>query len=796
MKTKIILLCIVFITNIHCFFIYAQVKEVYESEGKDFYLTFMPNYHNNFDTNTNSLYIFITSKTKTTGSIYYKNYNNGLYKDTVYNFQINYPNEIHTFKLTSNNYELQGFNHSGTLLPNDAIIIDNEKVTKNKTFHIKTTEKSTVYAVESADKTAEAFIVLPTPSLGKEYFILTYKSDGKAYDVFKSIKGQSTPSQFAIVATEDSTSIFIKPSCPTFINGTTNQNIILNKGEVYFVQANITYNNLYNDLTGTYISSNKNIAVFAGHQRASIPTNPDFQNPSRDCLIEQLIPVNAWGKNAIIIPFIAPVTGGKSDNTLYPDIYRVIASKDSSIIILNGQEIGILNAGETLEGNLIPGLITSNKPIMVAQYNKTTQLSNYGSGFKISGDPSMLIVPPVEQYKKSYNIVNVQLQNDILEQYLNIISSDSSINKIYIDNQLIPESEFKKIKNTGFSYAQIKTTDGGHNITSEDNIGVQIYGYGTAISYSYTGGMNLKNLEKEKIVKIIDTCNNINNILYNETFSSGIKYYEILSKNNCNIIEKSLSKHNLQLEITKLDISKIAFYSLKIVDIYNEETIFYDTIDIYLLTPSITDNLDFGNCKIGSVYSRKFYVKNNSSKSIDINANNLFLYNKTNFTISQEQFPATLNIDDSMLVTIYYSPLNINHIDYDTLEVRFSSVCKNNKYIYLQGTPIADTLNFNIKCNIPIQMIADSISNYINLPIIYPNPTKTQTLYKFYIPKDENINISIFDINGNYITNILNSFLKQGVYEIVLPINNLPAGEYIIKQKIKNTTNINKLIKL
>ena len=173
-----------------------------------------------------------------------------------------------------------------------------------------------------------------------------------------------------------------------------------------------------------------------------------------------------------------------------------------------------------------------------------------------------------------------------------------------------------------------------------------------------------------------------------------------------------------------------------------------------------------------------------------------FLYNKTNFTISQEQFPATLNIDDSMLVTIYYSPLNINHIDYDTLEVRFSSVCKNNKYIYLQGTPIADTLNFNIKCNIPIQMIADSISNYINLPIIYPNPTKTQTLYKFYIPKDENINISIFDINGNYITNILNSFLKQGVYEIVLPINNLPAGEYIIKQKIKNTTNINKLIKL
>lgn len=45
------------------------------------------------------------------------------------------------------------------------------------------------------------------------------------------------------------------------------------------------------DLTGTYISSDKPVAVFSGNVRASIPTS----RTSRDHLVEQMIPVQTWG---------------------------------------------------------------------------------------------------------------------------------------------------------------------------------------------------------------------------------------------------------------------------------------------------------------------------------------------------------------------------------------------------------------------------------------------------------------------------------------------------------------------
>ena len=45
------------------------------------------------------------------------------------------------------------------------------------------------------------------------------------------------------------------------------------------------------DLTGTYISSSKPIAVYSGNVRAAVPSS----RTSRDHLVEQMIPVRTWG---------------------------------------------------------------------------------------------------------------------------------------------------------------------------------------------------------------------------------------------------------------------------------------------------------------------------------------------------------------------------------------------------------------------------------------------------------------------------------------------------------------------
>ncbi|MGI6369318.1 MAG: T9SS type A sorting domain-containing protein [Ignavibacteria bacterium] len=771
-------------------------QEVYESEGKNFWLTFLPNYHNsNTSNSTDSIYIFITSEQPTKGSISYKSYYRGKYQDTIYHFEIKQANAIHKFAIHPYYYELKGFNNSGNLTAGGN---DNETILNYKTFYVQTEHKSSVYAFEYAAMSAEAFIVLPTPSLGNEYYVLAYNSDG-SLGMF-DISGSSTPSQFAIVATEDNTNITIEPNCRTYKTGNKNaQNIVMNKGEVYLVQALINRYELNNDLSGTHIIADKKIAVFSGHQRTTLPVKPigGVYSPSRDCLIEQLVPTHAWGRNAILTPFAEPSDYQKSDNK---DIFRVIAARNDTRVFFNNTELCTLNAGEFLEKELEAGLLTANRPILVASYKRTSKFSSSFLSRGI-GDPLMLVIPPVEQFKNRHNIVNAQLENNkiITEQYLTIIAHDTSINKIYVDNQLIDKNKFITIPKSGFSYAHIRTTDNGHKITSEDNIAVQIYGYGVAVSYGYMGGMNFKDLEKDKIIYKIDTCAGSIDFMYNEIFSSGIKKYEITEKVNCNIIEKKLTNKHINLQIEKIDKTKPAYYTIKIIDIYDAETIFKDSVFSYIINikglPNEDNKITFGKCKVGTINTQKFSIQNNSSFDILIDNSALLLSEKTNFTIAMENLPKNLKSGEKMDVKICYAPTYVNPkeqtIDYDTLKL--NKLCINEN-IYLSGVPIADTLDFSIKCDIPIRMIADSVDVSIEVPVIYPNPSSNNSFYKFTLNEKQNIKMDIFGTDGQFIQNILDTYMPEGNYEISLPIYNLKTGSYLVKLQTKNKTFFNKFI--
>jgi len=219
-------------------------------------------------------------------------------------------------------------------------------------------------------------------------------------------------------------------------------------------------------------------------------------------MIIQLISVRSWGRNAIITPFAQPTIPNPFNNL--PDIYRVMAAKDNTEIYVNETLVALLNAGEFYEAELkVAALISSNNQIMVAQYKRTEALTNNS----VYGDPLMLIVPPVEQYKADYNIISppVRIGNNYMfpDHFLTIISPDESTDKIHLDNVLLSPNIFVAIPNSGYSYALIKTTSGGHSITCADPISVLVYGYGNAVSYGYWGGMSFKNLEEDNILELI-----------------------------------------------------------------------------------------------------------------------------------------------------------------------------------------------------------------------------------------------------------------------------------------------------
>jgi hypothetical protein len=460
-----------------------------DSKGREFWLSFMPNFHNNVENPDpakkygDSLYIFINAEEPTSGKITYRD-RFGL--ESVENFFISNPNELYTFKVSYYDYEIWGYNYHGNTWSN----FQTEKPAPQY-FHIETDKEVTVYSHTQAVTTSDAFLVLPIDAVGYEYYVMSYASDGRSILDPTS----RTPSQFLIVATTDNTIIEIDTPVDTYSNPAGLRTITLNKGYSYLVQAKFDAGVRYPDLTGTHILADKPIAVFGGHQRSSIPVD-DLNATSRDCLVEQIPSISTWGKNAFLIPPHEP----KDINTHKGSLYRILACQNNTEIRVNGSLVNTLDKGDFFENVLSsPSELIASKPVLVGIFKYTAGTQGFISAL---GDPFMMLIPPKEQFIKKCKIINVQaweknLGNNkyypvYVEQYITLVAPKSALDSVYIDNVKMEIKEFKKIASTDYYYAHIQVKPGIHDVVAKQPIGVYIYGYGSANSYGYTGGMGLK----------------------------------------------------------------------------------------------------------------------------------------------------------------------------------------------------------------------------------------------------------------------------------------------------------------
>lgn len=440
----------------------------FDTRGNDFWLAFPPNLHSS---NADSLYIYIGAEKPTKGTISFQG------KAPV-SFEIRNVKNLYTYAVSYTDYEL----YAGS-----------SEVASKRAFHVVTDSQVTVYALSKADKTSDAFLVLPTSVLGKEYYVMSYNADN-------SVNGQNqkTPSQFALIATQDGTNITIELP-PNQITSTNRRSFktTLKKGESYLVQSSV---DAPYDFTGTHILSDQPIAVVGSQQRASIPYT--YMDAARNFLIEQMIPVNTWGYDAFLVPFPKPSTQtGNSNN----DIYRVLAARNNTHVTINAKTTIVLNAGERYEGELInPASVSSDNPIMVALFKKSTEAS-MGQSPLFNSDPFMMLVPPAEQFLKSYRWINSQayitqidwfgkksIETIFKEQYVIVVSPNSATSSVRLDG-MVRNEPFKTIPNSSYSYATFPVSDGVHSITANEGIGIYVFGYGPADAYGYIGGMNMVN---------------------------------------------------------------------------------------------------------------------------------------------------------------------------------------------------------------------------------------------------------------------------------------------------------------
>lgn len=469
------------------------------SRGKDFRLAFLPNYHDLIGAIQNrpfindSLYIFITCDKPTSGVITYRTISG---QRVTRPFQITNPAQFFIFSAWFSGIELEGFNNGSRGNPNS----QNERIAP-QSFRVTAEDEVTVYGLDQARYTSDAFLVLPVPSLSLDYRVLSYDSDASGSPSALSNPGSSTPSQFCVVATADNTQVRITPNAPTIQNPTqTTVTVTLNEGDVYLVQADPRLQAGRGDLTGSRVQANKPVAVFGGHQRSKIPIQFSNNLNSRDCLIEQMPGVETWGKQS----FITPYTPSNSQTQIGTDLYRVLAGYDSTVVFVNGQRVATLNAGQFYEAPIVdPAVITASDQILVGQYKKTSNTS--GDMTSNTGDPFLMVIPTVEQYDTTYRFINVQSPDNgvssgqiFSEHFVTVVIPTRFAASVRIDERSVNAQAFRPIQNSGYAYANFSLDAGVHTARADTAFGLYVYGYGQANSYGYIAGGKLRIISPDR----------------------------------------------------------------------------------------------------------------------------------------------------------------------------------------------------------------------------------------------------------------------------------------------------------
>ena len=69
---------------------------------------------------------------------------------------------------------------------------------------------------------------------------------------------------------------------------------------------------------------------------------------------------------------------------------------------------------------------------------------------------------------------------------------------------------------------------------------------------------------------------------------------------------------------------------------------------------------------------------------------------------------------------------------------------------------------------------------------LYPNPFNPSTHIKFNIPRSANVEISVYNVAGQFIGKLLNENKKAGTYIVNWDASNMASGMYFIRMKAGN----------
>ncbi len=247
--------------------------------------------------------------------------------------------------------------------------------------------------------------------------------------------------------------------------------------------------NCLGDQTGAIVQSDQPVEVFFSTERSLIAP-PGASSSSNACctdhLEEEIFPVTALGKHFVITK--SPSRGGSE-----PDVLRFLGVAEPATITTTlppPDDSFTLQPGEMREVASYGTIAAdSSVPIMIAQL-----LVSQSFTADYIGDPDLTVFPPTEQYRKDYTFLCPG--HNWTKNYVAIATPEG--NNLLLDGaalpadcQTVPGPTSQGVK---FDTIYCGLQSGAHRVEGDKDFGITVHGYGSAGSYSFVGGAEVKQI--------------------------------------------------------------------------------------------------------------------------------------------------------------------------------------------------------------------------------------------------------------------------------------------------------------
>jgi len=416
-------------------------------------------------------------------------------------------------------------------------------------FRIHSTHPITAYQFNPLENvnvfSNDASLLLPTSAIGEDYTVIAWPqtighSDNPENDFDSTSDREDLRAFLTIVGTAAGTDLTVTLGAQATTIVRPNGGGTLGPGDQVKYElgpydvVNLETQGLNVDFTGTLVSATQPVTVFVGSEASDVPRFGTYA--TRQCcadhLEEQLFPDSVAGTYFSIARMPARTLAlsnsaaeGETIDVAFadePEWVRVIALSGSTEIVTSLPEPDDLFTLEQGEDRIMRAdqdfVLEANRRVAVLQALPSQGVTGIPRQFP-GGDPSIITVPPVQQYRRDY----IFLTPDKYAFDFVVITAEANavvlLDDVSVEDRCDrpapadgierqagdPEPE-RVVYRCQLSFPEITTGslgetrpgnqhDGVHTVVSDREVGIVVYGFDRFVSYAYVGGLDLDILQ-------------------------------------------------------------------------------------------------------------------------------------------------------------------------------------------------------------------------------------------------------------------------------------------------------------